>query len=178
MFWRAMTDSDKDLFVRDLTQAQAGLYAYILGLVHDANATADVLQETNMVLWKKADHFTLGTNFVAWAKSVAHLEILAYRKRRSKDRHLFNDELVEQMAAVMEESTAHVDVRLIGLRDCLEKLSENHRRRIEKRYEPGAAVQEIARDNDQSVGAVSQLLYRIRKQLMTCVEESLGSEHK
>lgn len=42
-------------FIQLLTTHQSRLYAYILTLVFDPNDADDVLQETNTVLWSKAD---------------------------------------------------------------------------------------------------------------------------
>jgi RNA polymerase sigma-70 factor (ECF subfamily) len=53
------------------------------------------------------------------------------------------------------------------------KLSDSHRRLVEERYKPGASVQKIAADQGRTVGAVSQTLYRIRHNLMLCVEKTL-----
>lgn len=62
----------RDEFVMLLTAVQPRLFSYlamVLGDVHDAN---NVLQETNVTLWTKADDFTTGTNFFAWAREVAY----------------------------------------------------------------------------------------------------------
>jgi RNA polymerase sigma-70 factor, ECF subfamily len=43
---------DQEELVSLMTQFQGRLYAYILSLIADADAANDVLQETNVVLWK------------------------------------------------------------------------------------------------------------------------------
>lgn len=62
----------RDDFIRHLTGFQGKLYAYTLALLADPDAAADVVQETNVVLWHKADQFTPGTNFASWALHVAY----------------------------------------------------------------------------------------------------------
>ena len=46
-------DDPKERFVTSLTDSQDLLYAYILSLFPDVDLARDVLQETNLVLWRK-----------------------------------------------------------------------------------------------------------------------------
>lgn len=52
-------------FVRLLTGNQRKLYAFILSLLRRPADADDVLQETNMVMWRKCAEFEPGTNFDA-----------------------------------------------------------------------------------------------------------------
>ncbi len=48
-----MTDhSIPDRFIQDLTSSQQSLYAFVLSLVHNLEAAQDILQETNLILWR------------------------------------------------------------------------------------------------------------------------------
>lgn len=69
-------------FVRNLTDHQSRLYAYILAILGDQNAVGDVLQDANVAIWRKADDFVEGTHFWAWVSRIAYFEVLAFRKRR------------------------------------------------------------------------------------------------
>ena len=44
--------SDSEAFVRLLTEAQGPVYGYLLTLIPDRNRARDLLQETNITLWK------------------------------------------------------------------------------------------------------------------------------
>ena len=39
----------------------------------------DVLQEANLVLWRKFDQYQEGTNFFAWACQIIRYEVLKYQ---------------------------------------------------------------------------------------------------
>ena len=171
-------DSDRRLaeFVRLLTAGQRALYTYIRGLIWNRADANDVLQSTNEVLWTKREEFTPGSNFDAWANRVAYFEVLAFRKRRHADRHLFDDELLGDMSDAVVESSTHADQRQIYLDECLDQLADEHRDTIKQRYEPGTTIADLAKQQDRSVQAISQLLYRIRTQLMKCIEEKLAAE--
>ena len=69
-----------DEFVLELTQVQQRLYSYIYRRLANRDQAQEVLQQVNLVLCRKADDFELGTNFDAWAVTVAHYQILSYRK--------------------------------------------------------------------------------------------------
>jgi len=60
------------------------LQFYLMTLFPFPDDAADVLQETSLVLWRKFDTYTTGTNFFAWACKIARLQALNHRKRRGK----------------------------------------------------------------------------------------------
>ena len=81
-------------FVQLLTSNQSRLYAYVLSLMGDCNQAKDVMQETNAVLWRKANDFELGSNFGAWMLKVAYFQVMAHRQRLTRDRLVFDDEFL------------------------------------------------------------------------------------
>ena len=163
-------------FVRLLTAGQRALYAYIRSLIWNRADANDVLQSANEVLWIKRAEFSVGSNFDAWANRVAYYEVLAFRKRQQADRLVFDDGLLGEMSDEVAATSTHADQRQIYLDECLDRLTENHRNTIKRRYEPGVTIADLAEQQGRSVQAVSQLLYRIRTQLMECVEEKLSAE--
>ena len=90
-------DRETDEFVTLLTQAQQTLYACILSLLPDRVAANDVLQETNLTLWHKAEDFEPGTNFLAWATRIARYHVLNYRRKRQRDRLVFDEALFAEL---------------------------------------------------------------------------------
>ncbi len=163
-------------FVSLLTGNQRKLYAFILSLVgHPADAD-DVLQETNLILWRKWDQFEPGTNFDAWSFRVAHFQVMAYRKRKHRSKLHFDDELVELLAQEAGEEFTGPDRRRAALAQCLHKLKPDQRKLVAQRYEPGGCVNDIAAEQGRSPKAVSEALRRIRKTLMHCIESTLARE--
>ncbi len=65
-------------FIQLLTSNQSRLFAYTLSMLGDRQQAQDVMQETNMILWRKADQFRLGTNFGAWMLKVAYFQVVAH----------------------------------------------------------------------------------------------------
>ena len=163
-----------DNFVVELTAAQDRLYAFLLKRTANHDQAREILQETNLVLCKKAGEFQEGTNFIAWAFRVAHFQIMAYRKRMSREKLVFDDDLLAEVEAVDNAARDEVrEDRLLALRSCIGKLAKGHQQLLERRYFHSEAVQDIAAEIDKSVNAVSKILHRTRHSLLKCVTQRL-----
>lgn len=161
-----------DQFVLELTEAQPRLYGFVFKRLLNAEQAHDVLQETNLVLWRRAAEFRPGTNFMAWAYRIAHFQVLALRQKQARERLCFSDDL---LARLLEEEVEVSEVkldRLKVLQACLAEAGEKSRALIAKRYAEGVSVQEIARELNKTANAVSRSLHRIREALMECVERN------
>jgi RNA polymerase sigma-70 factor (ECF subfamily) len=168
--------ADPETFVRLLTECQSRLYAYIATIVPDFVAANEVLSETNAALWRKSSDFQVGTEFSCWALRVAYFEVLAYQKRRRSDRHIFDGELLAQLADRAAELSEDFCERRLALRGCMQKLSSRNRELLNLRYHSGVPVQEIAQRRGKSPNAISHMLFRIRSTLAECIERTLGTE--
>lgn len=168
-------DQRSDEFVRELTNVQAGLLRYITGLLGNRDAATTVLQETNLVLWRKSDEFCAGTNFEAWATRTAYWQVMAYIRDRGRDRHVFSEELIEGLS---KEESAHTDTEALGaaLRHCLLKLRDFDRRVLSMRYDSSYSIQEISDRLDRSQSAVKGMLMRTRRALRACIERRMALE--
>lgn len=166
-----------DRFVAHLTASQSALYGCIRTLLADAPETADVLQETNRVLWQKAADYDPARPFLPWAYSIARFQVMAHRRRQSRDRLIFDDELVAQLADEYERQSGNESGELRALEHCLQKLPDAQRELVRAKYERGQAVNAIAAQSGKPVNAVSAALYRVRQALADCVERRLATEH-
>lgn len=167
---------DTEEFIELLTGAQSSVFGYIMSLCHDHARAQDILQETNVTLWRKAEDFEEGTNFTAWACRTAYFHVLNHRRKASREQLVFDEDVLDYLAERQEERAGSSQDRIGLLRRCLEKLPEDQRNLVQRRYEPGASVQEIAEEDGKSEGAISQALYRIRAALQQCVEKQLAKE--
>ena len=163
-------------FVQHLTEIQTRLLAYIAMLLGDPAAARDVLQETNLVLWRKSSEFTEGTNFVAWARAIAKYQVLGYLRDAKRDRHLFGEALVESITVEAEPETEDLEIRHSALHVCLEKLTQHQRTLLESRYTEGHSIQEIADSARRTHGSVAMSLSRIRQSLLECIEHRMAGE--
>ena len=175
-FWREIkphvTMELSDEFILELTQAQQRLFGYIFRRVANRDQAMEVLQRTNLVLCHKADNYELGTNFAAWSSTVAHYQILSYRKSLSRDRLVFTDKVVSTIDEREDESEMREGV-LSHLRYCLEAMSSDNQIFIKLRYEGGLSMEQIAMEIGKTANAVRVKLHRLRRSLRDCVQNRL-----
>lgn len=169
-------DRPADEFVHLFTRSQRSLYLFVLGMNPNPVEAEEILQETNVVILSKYRQFQLGTNFLAWARSIAHYEILKFRERGRRDRHQFSDEFIRFLADNPEESSEHHDDRRRALMTCLDKLRERDRELIQHRYQPGQSGKRLAQDMGRPANSIYQSLGRIRRSLLECVNRQLAPE--
>ena len=172
----APMNRDSEDFIELLTGAQPSLYAYIVSLCHDATLAKDVLQDTNVIVWRKASEFEPGTHFKAWACRIAYFTLLSHRRKRSREQLVYDDDVFDYLAERQEQRLGEEDRRLEALRACISSLPSKQRTLIEARYEPGASVQRIAGEAGKSEGSISVALFRIRAALQQCIEQRLATE--
>ncbi len=158
-------------FASQITGSQQRLYAYIRSLLDNSASAWDVLQETNVVLWKKQAEFTPGTKFDAWAFTVARFQVMAYlRDRKREPLDVMTPELCELMAEDAAMETARFDQRLAALQKCREQLPERARQMVDLHYERNRSVKQVADDLKMGAEAVKQALFRVRRLLQDCIE--------
>ena len=172
-----LDDSDRsEAFLRTLVEHERWLAAYVYSLVASTADAEDILQECKVVLWKKFNDFTPGSNFRAWARTIALHQILNYR--RSEQRRPWSpldQAFLEAVAAEIERRPEALDRRAEALRTCVQKLPHAHRAIVQLRYFEDCSIDEIATRSDRSAEAVYRLLSRIRKVLNDCVSREVGA---
>ena len=164
-------------FVSLITQHQPALSALCHSLVADRVGADEVLQEANLVIWRKREEFAVGTNFRAWAFKIVRFQVLAWRQReaRRSARWTFDDEVLDQLADSAEEVFAKQGERVEALRHCLQKLSAEDRKLLDGHYDEELPMEEQAVRAGRSIGALRQVLYRIRNSLRGCIEKTMAS---
>ena len=157
-------------FIELMTEFQGRMFGYILTLTGDPDVANDILQETNIVLWKQWQQFEPGTNFKAWAFRIAHFQFMAYRQRRLREKVLYSDDLLATLAAEYKELDELHDERAIALAQCMSLIAPRSRDAIRMRYADGLPLATLAEKLNRTSNAVSQLLFRARCWLIECVK--------
>lgn len=169
-----MSASPSADFIANITRSQRHLHAFILSLIwHPADAD-DVLQEANLVLWRKADEFDPTRPFLPWAMRIAQLQAMAWLKTRARTKQRLDDALLETIADEAINEVDELEPRRRALSDCLQRLPEAHRELIARRYQPDGSVNDLAAERGSTPNAVSEQLRRIRSALMVCIERKTG----
>ncbi|WP_417851783.1 sigma-70 family RNA polymerase sigma factor [Thalassoglobus sp.] len=167
---------NSEIFVRHLTEHQNRIYGYVFSLVGDHSRAADVVQETNLVLWRKIGEFKQEREFLPWAFAIARIQVLAHLRDRKRDRLLLDAELAEAISVEAEKQAEKIDIIREALRPCLQVLTSTNRELIERRYFRSMSVDDVAESVDRTSGAVKVALLRIRRQLADCVQQRMMAE--
>ena len=161
-------------FVTELTRNQRQLHAFILTMVWDFEEADDLLQETNLALWRKAEEFDTTREFLPWAMQFARFQVKAWLKRRQRLPPAFDDAAIDRLMHRSIDAARRGDARRSALEDCLQRLPDAQRQLLARRYSPDVSVAEMAAQQSMNPAALSQALRRIRIALLACIERKLS----
>jgi RNA polymerase sigma-70 factor (ECF subfamily) len=165
-----------EAFLRLMAEHERWLASYVYSLLPGAAEADDILQECKVVMWKQFARFAAGTNFRAWARTIALHQVLNHRRAEQRRPYAVLDrEFIEAVAAEIDRRSDELDLQSEVLKQCLKKLPEAHRAIVVWRYYEDCGVEEIAAKTDRSVEAVYRLLSRIRRVLSECIQRNLPS---
>jgi len=169
-------DGDSEEFVRELTNHQTSMLAYVRSLAPGGSGARDLLQEVNITLWQKRESFELGTNFKAWAFQTIRYHLLNHRRRMiSQGWLVFDDDLIERMSPSFEMEPEDLEERHLALRRCLQRLRPQDRELLHHRYATASSLQEFADRTSRSAGTLKAILFNLRGALKRCIERDLQS---
>ncbi len=172
---------DRAWFIAQVRQHQARLRASIRGLGVRAEAVDDIAQDTFLLAWQKIDEFGIGGDFGGWVGQIARRLIANERRKDARRSRLLAGEITDFLLQIAIESEIGVArlqkaEELAILQGCLELLPGPAREIIRLRYfenqSPGAIASHLGRPSE----AIRQVLLRLRRKLLECVEGRLGGE--
>ena len=157
------------LFVQHMPQ----LRGFILGLSPDFSSVDDVMQETFLTITRKSADFEKGTNFMAWAATIARYHVLTLRRREGRKAHWLSDEALEALTVSLPQEAAQPDEQLQHLDECISALAPQARRAVEMRYKHGHKSGDVAKLMGWTSEALYVALSRARTVLRECVEAKM-----
>lgn len=162
-----------DQFLRLYAEHEVALHTFVRSMLPTREDASEVMQEVIVILWQK---FNQVEDFRPWAFGVARIAALRHLERRKRDRHVFDQALVNRLADLaLEEESQHLSERE-ALDACLQKLPAAQRELVLTAYTKGTRIDELARRRGQTPMALYKLLYRIRQALLDCVQRTLAKE--
>ncbi|MGB6220749.1 sigma-70 family RNA polymerase sigma factor [Haloferula sp.] len=168
-------------FVSQMNGLQGTLLTYVNTLLPGEPEVADIVQNTNVILWKKRADFEPGSNFRAWAFSVAYWEVRTWlTNRRRKSWLVFDEDLVTAITErFMAREHSHGPRALDSfdaLRHCLAKLPDADRLVLLNHYQHGKSLEECSRVFGRSQDALRMAVFRLRAGLRRCINSKIALE--
>jgi len=165
--------TEPSTFVALLIDHQEVIRSFIITQAPGSPDVRDILQEVNIVLWEKRGSFKLGTNFGAWACSVARFKVLEHWRKEARRRGvlIFDDELSSALAdKTHDREPGELEEQREALEHCMSKLSDQNRRLLEVRYaSKRGGMEQLTQDTGRTNESLRVTLFRLRASLRSCV---------
>ena len=152
------------------------LIAYCYGLLQDRAAADDLFQE---VYVKMAAATTRGEkieDLERWCRGVARNLALHYWREKRTTQCVLGEVHAQLLDRGFEEQRENLDAwegRKSALENCLKTLPKESRRMMERKYVEGVSIKDLAALLRRTPEATMQVLYRVRRSLLECVEQRL-----
>jgi RNA polymerase sigma-70 factor, ECF subfamily len=165
-----------EAFVRLLMANQRRVFSYILTLTPNVADAEDIWQETSVVLWHKFGEYRPGTDFTAWAYSIAYNTVRTFRAKQRRCRVRFDDQLLAQVSDEFQVMREELDLAQLILRQCADELRPADRDLLKRRYENKMTIKVLAASVGRPVEGLYKAMRRIHDALYDCVQRRLSSE--
>jgi RNA polymerase sigma-70 factor (ECF subfamily) len=165
-----------DQFLRLYVSQEESLLGFVRTLVPSREDAREVMQEVAVVLWQRLGDLDDLANFRPWAFGVARFKAMAWLRDRSRDRLVFDEDV---LALLADEVAEHVDTYQAerrALESCVKKLNPAQRKLLDAAYAPGARIDALAAEAGRSPMSFYKALHRIRLALMNCTQRLLAQE--
>ncbi len=87
----------------------------------------------------------------------------------ARDRLSFSEDLIESLAVEHNEVMPELENRRLALNRCIEKLSYNDQKILQRRYQENNTIAELALELNRPVKQLYKSLEKLRRSLFLCV---------
>ncbi len=167
---------ENESFTKLLLSHQKHIYGYIFMHIPNDSDAEDIFQDVALVMCRRFEEFSPGSNFLAWGIEIAKRKVIKFRQKQVKSKVIFNDQNLEKL---IEYSTSYLDGmdhRKSALKKCIDKLSPQDKILLEKRYHKNVKVIDISKQVNRSAGALYQVFSRIHLTLRNCVKRTMQKD--
>lgn len=175
-------EAKQDRVLRGALEYRKELTAYARALLGNHATAEDAVQEAMLVVVKKFDAFQEGTSLLAWCRSIVRLEVLRIKQKRQRELTLADrllDDAIDAAFTEFQMARRREDVETwrVALECCLNALPQRGRKLLHARFVEEMRYDQIGVSLGMTLEAVRKGLFRLKKQLRTCVETRMkGSQ--
>ncbi len=160
--------------MRLLNGVHALLLRYVMSLVANRHDAEDVMQRASVVMWQWFGTFESGTDFIAWATTVAFYEVRNFQRVTGRSRLEFDDDLMQTLAAERAQHVRQWSPRMEALEGCVEKFDTANRELVDAIYTHGIEVAALALQQGRAPQTIYNKLNFIRRALAECVQQRVA----
>lgn len=171
-------DDKRHRVVKAALECRLELLTYARSLLGNYAAAEDAVQEAMLVVFEKFDTFQEGTSILAWCRSIVRIEVLRAKTRHHRDKSLAErllDEAIDSAFAEhqLEKEKETTELWREILRGCVARLPKRGQNVLRARFADELSYQQIGENLHMTTEAVRKALFRLKKQLRSCVETNL-----
>jgi RNA polymerase sigma-70 factor (ECF subfamily) len=147
------------------------VYRFVLRFLRNESAAEDLISEVFLDVWRQAGKFEGRSAVSTWLLSMARFKALSQLRRRTEE------ELDDETAAAIEDQSDDPETALAkkdkgaALRQCLSKLSAEHREIVDLVYYHEKSVAEVAGIVGIPEATVKTRMFYARKKLSELLKE-------
>jgi RNA polymerase sigma-70 factor (ECF subfamily) len=173
----AIAAGDDDAMGTLYNRHQVSVFRFVTRLIGDATAAEDIVTDTFIDVWREADRFEGRSLVATWIMSIARFKALSARRRR-QDVELKGKvaETMADQARTPEQAILETD-RSTQLRDCLKKLTAEHREIVDLVYYHDKTVEEVAAIIQIPKNTVKTRMFYARKRLAQLLAQHNDFDH-
>jgi RNA polymerase sigma-70 factor (ECF subfamily) len=147
------------------------VYRFVLRLVRNEATAEDLISEVFLDIWRQAGKFEGRSAASTWMLSIARFKALSNLRRRPEDE--LDDETAERIEDHADDPETTLAKKEKGslLRQCLTKLSADHREIIDLVYYHEKSVEEVAEIVGIPEATVKTRMFYARKKLSELLKE-------
>ena len=170
------TETDYGRFAQAWSNAHDQVRLFVESVIWNRHDAEDVAQEVAYKAGRGFATYDPEQPFVAWVMGIARNEVKMYLRKRSRDRHMFGDELLDLLADSAIQAHDELNPRASALRECMKQLPEPAKALMRMRYAEQEQTPTLAQRLGLSTNAVHQRLKRVRTALSNCIDKRLAKE--
>lgn len=158
-------------------ESEAAVRAFVFAAVHSLHDADDVVQQVAMTVARRFDEYDPQRPFIGWVLWLAKSRIIDHYRQQGRQRVVFSDALLEQLAAVIaDQPPQESSARRLALDECLDQLPTRSRQLLDLKYVDNLSIDALAKQTGITAGSARVMLCRIRDRLAECVDARLKLE--
>src|SRR6478752_7318603 len=141
------------------------VYRFVLRFLNDESAAEDLVSEVFLDVWRQANRFEARSQVSTWLLAIARYKALSALRKRP------DEELDDETAGAIEDQSDDPEVAMQKkdtstiLRQCMTKLSAEHREIIDLVYYHEKSVEEVSKIVGVPENTVKTRMFYARKRL-------------
>jgi RNA polymerase sigma-70 factor (ECF subfamily) len=156
---------------------QPRLAAFFRQRIRDPHATQELIQETMLVVWDRAQTFNATSKASTWILGIGYRKLLEWNRKDKRAKNLFRTEAdtePEKLAGSPQDDAS----RKVGkeqlmeqVKDAIKDLTDEHRTVIELTFQQGLSYNEIADIMDTKPGTIKSRMFYAKQKLKELLTE-------